>query len=393
MKKHDHLPESFRASVRSVAFYSLTILLGTALLAIALFRLDLILDFLTVLFNLFRTTFYGVIFAFLLYPFTRFIALLLNRLFFKGRHPRATEILSVVLTYLLLLAVLAVLLLAIIPTMGSEASVFTKTVSGAIAGIRDTLAADDALSFLRDIWEDTALLFQSTIFSPQKIIGILSGVLSGAYNIAIGLIISIYMLLGRRHLGAICAKMMAAIMPHTVASRTGMFFRSLYTCFMDFIFFRLIFAALMAVVTYLVCLVFAIPFRGFATLLLPFFCLIPVFGPIIGTGIITLAIWLVDPVASVILLCALIASYVLLNRLLGRRLLRPKLRPGIAPCAIAVFVFYVFFGILGALLAVPVCAAASILLREIIFHALHKKGYRLEEHGIALESKNAEINE
>ena len=388
MKKHDHLPDAFRSSVRSVAFYALAVLLASALLCIALFRLDLIFGFLVFLFDLFRTTFYGVIFAFLLFPFTRFIATLLNRLFFKKRqHPRLAEVLSVLLTYLLLLIVLAVLLLAIIPTMGSEASVFTKTVSGAIAGVRDTLATNDSLAFLRDVWNDATVFFQSTVFSPQKLAGIIGGVLSGAYNIVIGLIISVYMLLGRRHLGAICAKIMAATMPRTVASRTGMFFRSLYTCFMDFIFFRLIFAAIVAVVTYLVCLVFAIPFRGFATLLLPFFCLIPVFGPILGTLVVTLAVTLVDPVASVILLCTLIAAYTLLNRLLGTRLLRPKLRPGIAPCAIAVFVFYVLFGILGAFLAVPICAAASILLREIIFHALHKKGYRLGERDITRERK------
>ncbi len=391
MKKHDHLPESFRASVRSAAFYSLTVLLASAVLCIALFRLDLIFGFLAFLFELFRTTFYGVIFAFLLFPFTRFISFLLNKLFFKKKpRPRLVEVLSVVLTYLLLIAVLAVLLLAFIPTMGSEASVFTRTVSGAIGSVRDMLASNDSLSFLRDIWNDTTLLFQSTIFSPQKIVGILGGVLSGAYNIAIGLIISVYMLLGRRHLGAICAKIMAATMPHTVATRAGMFFRSLYTCFMDFIFYRLIFAASMAVVTYLVCLVFAIPFRGFATLLLPFFCLIPVFGPILGTLIVTLAVLLVDPVASVILLGTLIAAYVLLHRLLGRRLLRPKLRPGIAPCAIAVFVFYALFGILGALLAVPVCAASSILLREIIFHILHQKGYRMQEHDLSIEAQKTE---
>ena len=383
MKKHDVTPE-FRTKLQSVALYTLIVLLASVVFAIAVFRLGAILALLRAFLELLRTTLYGVIFAFLLFPFARAINAAITFCFFRKKpHSRIAEGASIALTYLLIIVLLCVLLLAVLPTIGSETAAFTGAVSSALGNVRDLITAHDSLFFLRDVWNDATMLFQDTLLAPQRIAAIIGSVLSGAYNIILALIISAYMLVSRRKLGAICAKIMAAFMPHTVASRTGMFFRSLYTCFMDFIFYRLIFAALLGAVSYAVCLVCAIPYRGFITLVLPICSIIPVFGPTIGTGLVLLVVVSESPLSALILLATIVSTHVLGHRLIGKHMLRPKLRPGIAPCAVAVFVFFVLFGILGAILAVPVCAAASILLREIIVHALHRKGYKLDDQSLS----------
>ena len=214
-----------------------------------------------------------------------------------------------------------------------------------------------------------------------------STVLSGAYNIAIGTIISVYLLASRKKLGAIGSKVMLSVFPQKFFDHTMIFFRSFYRGFMEFFFARLLLSAILSALTYLFCLIIGIPFRGIIMLILLFLGLIPFIGPIFGTLLCTILVLLISPSKALYLFLFIIIVYVLEGHFLKKKLLRPKLRPGAAVTSVCVLIGYALLGFIGAILAVPIYAAVTLNLRDFqVRHLLHR-GYRVEDHHLVHHSE------
>lgn len=370
---------------RTIALYTFAVLVAVALFTLLLFNFKNVTSFLYTLISSFAVIFYGVFIACALFPFF----LLFRRLFaliFK-KSPRLCEVLSLVFTYVFLIALLAIILLAVIPSFGDEIAHFIDALKAAVDHANSLLAAKPSLAFLKDIFTDFSNRLLDRIVTPDKLLSYASDVLSGAYNIAIGTIISVYLLASRKKLGALGGKVMLAVLPKSFFERMMLLFRSFYRGFIEFFFARLLLSIALSGLSYFFCWIIGIPFRGIIMLILLIAGLIPFLGPIIGVLVCTVLVLLISPSNALYLFAFILFIHVLEGHFLKKKLLRPKLRPGAAVTSICVLIGYTLLGFAGAIMAVPVYAAVTLNLREFqVRHLLHR-GYRVEDHHLVHQSE------
>lgn len=385
-QKDDPELKDLHRQCHTVSFYVFTVLIAAALFALFLFNFKDVASILFTLLSTLTVILYGVFIACVLFPFFTLFRKLLSIPFKK--RVRLCDTLALILTYVFLFAVLAVILLAVIPSFGDEVARFVEALQSAVKNANSLLSKNESLAFAKDIFNDIADTLIGKIITPNKVLSYVSDVLSGAYNIAIGTVISVYLLASRKTIGAIGSKVMLAIFPKTFFSRMIILFRSFYRGFMEFFFARLLLSALLALLSYLFCLLIGIPFRGIIMLILLFTGLIPFLGPILGTLLCFILVLLIDPSHALYLFAFIIIVYVLEGHFLKKRLLRPKLRPGAAVTSICVIIGYALFGFFGSILAVPVYASVTLNLRDFqIRHLLHR-GYRIEDHQLVHHSED-----
>ena len=376
--------QDLRKKCRTISFYVFTVLIAVALFSLIIFNFTHFSSFLAALLSALSVIFYGIFIACVLFPFFTIFDKLLG--LGMTKRIRLRETLALVLTYVFLALILGVILLAVLPSLGNEVTHFIDSFNKAIGDAHNLLSRHASLSFMRDALDNAADIFLSRFITPDKLISSATNLVSGTYSIVIGVIVSVYLLSARKKLGAITSKIALSILPRSVFARGIAVFRVSYHGFMEFFFARLILATILATLTYLFCFIIGIPFRGIIMLLLLLTDMVPFFGPIIGTAVCFSLVLLIDPSHALFLLLFVIAVRILEARLLKKKLLRPKLRPGAAVTAIAVIIGYALLGFVGALLAVPVQAAFSLILREFQIRHLLRKGYRIEDGTLVHDS-------
>lgn len=383
----DHDPETaeLHRKYRTVALYVFLVLIAVALFALLLFNFSTVTSLLFTLLSALTVIFYGIFIACALFPFFTVFRRLLA--FPLKRFPRLCEVLALVLTYVFLIVLLAVILLAVIPSFGDEVMDFIDALKAAVHNVDVLLSKNESLAFVKNMFDDLTAGIIDHIVTPEVLLSYVSEVLSGAYNLVIGTIISVYLLASRKKLGALGGKVMLAIFPKKFFEHMMILFRSFYRGFMEFFFARLLLSITLSALCYFFCMLLGIPFRGIIMLILLITGLIPFVGPILGTLVCTVLVLLIAPSQSLFLFAFILLIHILQGHFLKKRLLRPKLRPGAAVTSICVLIGYALLGFVGAILAVPVYAAVSTNLRDFqVRHLLHR-GYRVEDHHLVHRSE------
>ena len=385
----DQESKEFHHKCRTVAIYVFVSLVAVALFSLLIFKIKSVLAAFSILLSAMTVIFYGIFIACVLFPFFT----LFNRLFsmiFK-KSARLAEVFALICTYVSLFGVLTIILFSVIPSFGQEVTSFIDAVKAALANANSLLSKNESLAFLKDVFSDIGNALLNKLITPETIYSYVMQALSGAYNVIIGLIISIYLLTARKKLGALGNKVMISIFPKKFVTGTTVIFRSFYHGFMEFFFARLLLSAALAALTYVFCFVLGIPFRGIIMLILLFTGIVPFAGPIIGTLVCFFLVLLIDPTHALILFLFIVVVHILEGHFLKKRLLRPALRPGAAITSISVIIGYALFSFVGAILAVPVYAALSLNLRDYEIRHLLRRGYRIEDQDLVHHTEDEQI--
>ncbi len=372
----------------TVAFYTFSVLVAAVLFGMLVFNFLKLTSMLAALLRTFSVVFYGFFIACILFPFFKIFNRLLCFIDKLRKKDRLREALALVSTYVFLIIIVCILLIAILPYIGEELASFTSALSASLENARNLIEKSESLSSFVSVFDSTADLLYRTVISPSAIFSYLSGFLSGTYNVLFGAILSVYILMSRRRLCAIIAKMMSAILPPHALSRTAVFTRSIYMSFVEFIFARLILSAILATLSYIFCIIIGIPYRSIIMPILLITDMIPFFGPILGASLCFVLVLLIDTPHAIFILLFIIAVRVLLSKFVAPRILRAKLRPSISATAISVLIGHSFLGVAGAMLSIPVYSTLSLSFRELQVHRLLHKGYRIEGNQLVYHHEN-----
>ena len=250
-----------------VALYAFGVILAASLFGLIVFRSTEIAAFIGSAINKIRALPYGIALAIVLYPFivlaTRGYSRLLER---KRPHPRLVSALSILTVYLGALLVLGILLLIIIPPM-------IDTVTELVALLRSSLLSGEASmrAFFASLHipaevSDTVVQFikktATDLFSTDMAsmaASLLMGIVGQTFDIIVGVIISIYLLAGRRLLSGVFGKFFTAVLPSGVTHRIVMFIKRLYANVTEFISARILSALFLGISSYLILYLLRIP--------------------------------------------------------------------------------------------------------------------------------------
>ena len=337
--------------------------------------------------------FVGGIFAYIMNPLMSFFDrkishFLLKRVKKKKRALSFSRGVSLILTLIVVVLIFGILVYMLVPEITATVNRLTEEVpeqgKNLLEWFRNTVGdgtwfgntlatvVEKVTTWVEDFVENGILSFASGLLDS-----VASGVLSVfgiIYNIIIGFVFSIYILLAKERFTASCKKVVFALFKRRRANRIIRTARACHMKFTGAITGKILDSAIVGVLCFVGMTLFHFPYVALISVIVGVTNLIPFFGPYIGAVPSALLILFVDP-----LQCLWFVIFIIVLQQIDCNILDPKIvGDSIGLSAFWVLfscvVFGSLFGIMGLLLGVPAMACLQMIFGEIMDERLHKKG-------------------
>lgn len=292
----------------------------------------------------------------------------------RSKSPRATKLvrpLSLVCSYLLMIAMIGVLLTVVIPQLATSIVQLANNVDSYLISLQ-TLAENIAseLNLSPEIWDEINAWFQQAAeyllnFVVAFVPKLLEFVISfggGIFNGVIGIIVSIYILLGKEKLLSQLARLNRAFCPKRFADWAGHAGVVSAKTFGNYVTGQLLDALLVGIVSVLGLSILRFPYAMLIGVVMGITNIIPFFGPFIGAIPGFFIILMADPIKALWYIL-----FVVVVQQIDGNIIAPKIigeSVGLPPIWVlfAVTVGGGLFGIAGMVLGTPVFAILYILI-------------------------------
>lgn len=365
--------------------------IGLFLLAVAIIvvyktfdNFSVIIDWIRTVLHLLTPFVIGFCIAYVLFIPCRKIEELLQKtkLHFCIKYRRGIAVAGI---YLVFLAAIALLLTAIIPAVVRSISEFIEQFPSIVESVIQWINSLDIINL-----EDLSIqkIFDNNLLSLQKIIDSIDfnnmnkyarGVMSfgtGIFNVFMGLIISVYILLDRKSLRESFTKITTLFIPQKRRAFLGRYLRTIDEFIRKYISCQLVDAGIVFLISFVILSIIRVKYAPLLALLIGAFNLIPYFGAVTATAFAAILTMFTGSFTQGIIVAV---SQIALQQL-DANFIQPKLLAG----SLQLKPFWVIFGILlggglfgifGIFLAVPIVA----LLRSILLDIFELKERKLKE--------------
>ena len=337
-------------------------------------RVSYLFGFVRSILNVLAPFFWGLIIAYMLTPFVkrleRMIARTAQRMFPK-RNPaggRVVRGLSIVLGVLIALSVLIGLLVTLLPQVYSSIEAlainiphYATEVIALAQRTLDNIPALEAFTInLVESGQDALFTWVTGSLLPNMdtvIANFSAGVFSAVriiVNLAIGIVLSIYIMYNRERFGAQIRKLLHSILP---ARRIKMLYQGVNhvdQAFGKFFLGRFLDALIIGVITFVALTLMRMPHIALVSVVIGITNIIPFFGPFIGGIPSALLILMEDPIQGLIFIVFIIVLQQIDGNIIGPKILANTTGLGGFWVLFSILVGGGLFGFPGMLLGVPV---------------------------------------
>lgn len=226
-----------------------------------------------------------------------------------------------------------------------------------------------------DISDD---VFNTAIGMTTSVIGATASVISTVFNVVMGIVFAIYILLRKETLSRQAKQITYAFLPRKAADEALYIARLSNTMFSRFVTGQCTEAVIIGALCFIGMTVFKMPYAPMIAVLVGFTALIPVFGAFIGTGIGAFLILMISPVKAFWFIIFIIVLQQLEGDLIYPKVVGSSLGlPGIW-VMLAVLVGGSSGGVLGMLISVPISSIAYCLVGRYTKSRLIKKNITVD---------------
>ncbi len=370
------------------------LLLIASVFALAVIKFDWIISIVKLLISVMTPVIAGVLIAlFLDRPFVLFRGLFLKWLKKSKHRYKIASGLSAAVTYLLLLAFVAIFLVAVIPEVTASVSNLIENVNSYVSNVEKALNGFIGnYDFLKENiepfdftgWGQWITKLIQTITDTVKdrlpeIFNITKSIAGGLANVILSIIISIYIMLGRYHLKWQTKKMVYAFFPKAAADRIGDVAKLTARTMSGYISGRMIDSIIVGILCFIFMKIFGFEYAALISFIIGVTNIIPMLGPFIGAIPSAFLLLLVNPAQ-----CFWFIIFVIILQQVDSNLIDPRIS-GEATGLPALWVLVSItiggglFGIMGFILSVPLCAVLYTLTRKEVARLNEKKGIPLDD--------------
>lgn len=322
----------------------------------------------------------GFIITFLLHvPALKIEKLLKKTKGFFAKHARGF---SVLLIYLILMALIALLIYAIAPIVTKNVVELAKNVPAYTQQIIDMLKGfsdENGLILGVDVFETLNKLpeFLINFFSTEKIFSVISGaysVGSAIISVILAVIISVYMMLDRDALISTCGKVFGIFMRGKTVSAVHDYLKRISAIFYSYVYSQLLDALIVSVLFTIIFAIIGVPYFFFFGILIGVMNLIPYFGAVIGGVVVSVVTLIANGFTTAIITAILI----LVVQQLDANILQPRIvgeTVGVRPLYVlaAITIGGGLLGFWGILISVPLMATVRMILIDLVEYTSKKR--------------------
>lgn len=208
--------------------------------------------------------------------------------------------------------------------------------------------------------------------------GFLASVASSIWNVILGIIVSVYLLIDKEKLCALSKKITYGLFPESYADEIiKLVDRSNYT-FGRFLVGKIIDSLIIGVLTFIILTIFKMPYTILVSVIVGITNIIPFFGPFIGAIPSFIIILFVSPVQALWFLLIILFIQQLDGNVIGPKILGDSIGISAFWILFSILVAGKLLGIVGMIIGVPLFAIFYSIVKEFIESKLRKKGLNTE---------------
>lgn len=334
----------------------------------------------------------GLLIAYLINPLTKLINEKIFKKLFKGKLPKLRKLLSVLISYIIVIGAIVTALFYIIPQVMEslkQIATFVESAQTGYANIMDKLKElnadypqwklDSVINMIEDVPEALADVITEQV--PKLIPTIYStslSLISGAVDLLIAIMVSVYMLLDKAKLLNNAKRIVYVIFKPEKADR---FLETAAECnriFGNFIIGKMIDSIIIGILCWIIMTAIDLPYALVISVIVGVTNMIPYFGPFIGAVPGVLLLLIADLGYAVIFTILIIALQQFDGLYLGPKILGES--TGLRPIWIifAITVGGWVAGVAGMFLGVPVVAVVAYLTDRFLESRIDKKKLEFE---------------
>ncbi len=346
-----------------------------ALIIFVLVNFEKILSILGYIINIFSPFIFGAIVAFVLNVLVNFIE---RKLFGKVKKKTWLKIkrpLSITISVVLVIFIIVFIMNLLIPQLKNSVSLFTDslpTYKEDIINIMNKFNLEETtIKKVSDYLDNFGKVITDYIKGNSKdVITVTTEVATSLIAIiskaVIAIVFAIYIIAQKETLKRQFNKLMSAYLKPRTVNRINKYASMANTTFSNFVTGQCLEALIFGSLCFLGMLILRLPYATTIAVLLGFTALIPVFGAFIGTFLGAFLILMISPIKAIIFVV-----FILVLQQIEGNLIYPKVvgksvgLPGIW-VLLSVTIGASVGGILGMLIATPLCSLLYILLRQAV---------------------------
>lgn len=323
------------------------------------------------------------VFNFILEFYEKYI---LRHIFAKD-HKKRDRIIGMVLTYSTVFLLLFLFLNFILPQLLSsiaglvnDAPEYVKDISNRIIKYSRTIKINDEYyQLLLGKWDELVeyILTFATDLIP-KIGNFTKLILSSVWNIVLGIIVSIYLLIDKEKFIALSRKVLfGALSEHNanfvikIGTRTD-------NIFGKFLGGKILDSFIIGILTFILLTIFKMPYVLLIAFIIAVTNIIPFFGPFIGAVPSFFIIMFVSPVKALWFLLLILIIQQIDGNIIGPKILGDSLGISSFWIMFSLLVAGKLFGFIGLIVGVPLFVLFYSIIKDIIEDRLNKKGLPVE---------------
>ncbi len=234
---------------------------------------------------------------------------------------------------------------------------------------------------LISIGEYLEKIFQNQILPQLKtymtyVASFTTGVISAfrmVFNFVIGLVIALYLLVGKETFIGQGKKILYAVLPAKAGNNALRLLRVSHQLFGGFISGKIVDSAIIGVICYVGLIILKIPYSLLVAAIVGVTNVVPFFGPFIGAVPSFILIALAEPMKGLYFLVFVLALQQVDGNIIGPKILGDSTGLSSFWVIFAILVGGGLFGFMGMLFGVPTFAVIYWLIREIVAYTLRKR--------------------
>ena len=343
---------------------------------------------------------WGLVIAYLLNPLVRVLQRkvfgpLCKKIFAKsgGKGVGVARTVSVVLAEIFMLAIITGLFFMIIPqlyssieTIVTNSPIYIESLTNWATKLLTDFPeiSDYVAKLLGDVNTDIVAWLQTTIL--PKLGSVLSNVgmgvryvLTGVYNLVIGIIVSVYILGDFEGFCANGKRILYSLLSVEGAKKLIDGIRFTDRTIIGFLNGKLLDSAIIGLICYIVCVVLNMPYALLVSVLVGVTNIIPFFGPLIGAVPSAIIILMVDPFKCLIIIIFIIILQQVDGNIIGPKILGSSVGINGFWIMFSIIVGAGIFGFWGMLLGVPVFVVIYTMINEGITRKLRHSDLPVEK--------------
>ena len=310
-----------------------------------------------------------------------------NRIFDGVKKDGARRILSVTFSLILLLLVIVVLMVSLIPQIAESVTMFINNLDGYSKSFTSFIDKVQNMKFMKgvnltNVTNSMEGLVNSVIKSitenKSRILEASYGVGSSVANGALGFILAVYFLYGKRFVVDGVKRFLKVVLTtDQYASLRKIFVRS-NKIMVRYISYDLIDGVIVGIVNWVFMLITNMQYSVLISVVVGVTNLAPTFGPMVGAAIGGFILLLANPIDALIFLIftavlQTVDGYILKPKLFGDSL-------GVSSVLIIIFIIVggKMFGVMGVLLSIPCAGILDFLYKDYVIDRLEARKNRRE---------------